>query len=64
MKREALIRSLRKEAKAMGVDFGVIPGRGKGSHYVIRFGERETLIKSGELTPVYVKVIRKQLGLD
>ncbi|WP_413711132.1 hypothetical protein [Rhizobium sp. Rhizsp82] len=42
----------------------VYEDRGKGSNYRVTFGDRFTTIKSGELTPGYVRLIRKQLGVD
>lgn len=62
MKRESLLRDLRKQARKSGVEFEVIKGRGKGAHYRVRYGTRWTTVKSGELTPTYVSLIRKQLG--
>lgn len=64
MKRDALIRDLRRLARVRGVPFRVVADRGKGGHCRVHFGERFTIIKSGELTPTYVKLIRKQLGID
>ncbi len=64
MKREQLLRDLRKLAKETGKQFDVYEDRGKGSHYRVTFGDRFTTIKSGELTPGYVRLIRKQLGVD
>jgi hypothetical protein len=63
VKREALIRELRKLAKEQGVDFEVDTGQGKGSHYRVKFGDKRTTIKSGDLTPLYVSLIKKQLGV-
>lgn len=63
MTREALIRELRKLARKQGVDFAVVENRGKGSHYRVKFGERWTTVKSGELTPTYVRLVKEQLGL-
>lgn len=63
MKREQLIRQLSKEARAAGGQLGVDMARGKGGHCVVRFGGRFSIIKSGEITPLMEKVIRKQLGL-
>lgn len=63
MKREALIRELRQCAKEMDVTFAVINNEGKGSHYKIVLGNRATIIKSGELSNVYVRAIKKQLGV-
>jgi hypothetical protein len=64
MTREALIRELRKLARKQGLDFRVIETRGKGSHYRVYYGDRFTTVKSGELKPGYVALIRKQLGVE
>ena len=63
MKREALIRELRKLARKEGVIFEVTEDHGKGSHYRVRYGEKFTTVKSGELKPGYVALIKKQLGV-
>jgi len=64
MTREALLRELRKWARRKGVHFAVIEDKGKGSHYRVEVGTRATVIKSGELRPGYVALIRKQLQID
>lgn len=64
MKRDALIRELRQIARKNGVEFRVVESRGKGSHYQVYYGDRSTTVKSGELRPGYVSLIRKQLGVD
>jgi len=63
MKREALLRELRKEARKRGVIYREERDAGKGSHYMVYFDKKNTIIKSGELSPTYVKLIKKQLGL-
>lgn len=63
MTRDQLIRLLKREAKASGWDFEVDVKLGKGSHYRVEMNGRKTTIKSGELSPLYVEIIRKQLGL-
>ncbi|GGA79686.1 hypothetical protein GCM10011491_03660 [Brucella endophytica] len=63
MKREALLRELRKLARKTGKTFEVNENRDKGAHYRVRFGDRETTIQSGELTPLRVEAIKKQLGI-
>ncbi len=63
MKREALIRELRQAAKEAGVEFEVFEAHGKGSHYRVRYGSKSTTLKSGEMTPLYAKLIKKQLGV-
>jgi hypothetical protein len=61
--REALLRELRKLARAKGLEFEVFTNRGKGSHFRVRLGTRWTIIKSGELTPTYVRLVKSQLGV-
>ncbi|WP_412058730.1 hypothetical protein [Bartonella sp. DGB2] len=63
MKRDALLRQLRTEARIRGVKFEVEKDAGKGSHYVVFFADKSTVIKSGELSPLYVKIVKKQLGV-
>jgi hypothetical protein len=63
MKREQLIRQLTKDAKATGGELLVEMARGKGGHCVVRFRGNFSVIKSGEITPLMAKIIRKQLGL-
>jgi hypothetical protein len=64
MTREALIRELRKWARKNDVHFEVIEDRGKGAHCRVELGSRNTIIKSGELRPGYVALIKRQLGVD
>ncbi|SFV15905.1 hypothetical protein SAMN02799631_06242 [Methylobacterium sp. 174MFSha1.1] len=64
MKRDALIRLLRRYAKKEGLDFALDTDAGKGSHYRLRLGGRVTTIQSGELTPHRVKRILDQLDVD
>ena len=63
MKREQLIRQLTKDAKATGGELVVDMARGKGGHCVVRFRGAFSIIKSGEITPLMEKIIRKQLCL-
>lgn len=64
MKREALIRELKAMARKEGKSFEIFTDKGKGSHYRVRLDGKLTTIKSGELTPGYVRLIKKQLGVD
>lgn len=63
MKREQLIRKFRQEAKDKGLPFAVDMARGKGGHCMVTVGDRITVIPSGEISPTFEKVIRRQLGL-
>ncbi|MDP9573013.1 UNVERIFIED_ORG: hypothetical protein J2W66_003506 [Agrobacterium larrymoorei] len=64
MKREQFLRELRKIAKDRQLDLEIFEDKGKGSHYRVKLNGKMTTIKSGELTPTYVRLVRKQLGID
>lgn len=64
MTREQFLQELRKLAKARDLRFDILKGSGKGSHYKIVFGDRATTLKSGEMTPGYMRLVKKQLGID
>jgi len=63
LKREALLRGLRALARKQNIEFEIFTNKGKGSHYRIRFGDKETTVQSGELNPHKVNRIKKQLGI-
>jgi hypothetical protein len=63
LKREQLIRELQKEAKDAELHLLVDWARGKGGHCIVRLNGNFTVIKSGEISPLMAKIIRKQLGL-
>jgi hypothetical protein len=64
VKREALLRALRRYARSHGVAFDLNPARGKGAHYRVRLADRITTVQSGELSRFHVERICKQLGID
>jgi len=64
MKREQLLRLPHKQAKAENRTFRVDMARGKGGHCVVWCDAQFAVVKSGEITPMMEKIIRKQLGLD
>jgi hypothetical protein len=68
MKRDRFISALREECAAHGWRLIVDTKLGKGSHYRLEVwnGDRmlsKTTLKSGDLSPLYEKLVRKQLGL-
>jgi hypothetical protein len=63
MKRDQLLRELRRIARGQGKTFEIFLDKGKGSHMRVKLGEKRTIIKDGEMNPGYVKLIRKQLGI-
>ena len=64
VKRDQFIRELNKQARQLGLALEIDMARGKGGHCVVRLDGRFSVIRSGEITPLMAKVIRKQLGLD
>jgi len=64
VKRDALIRALRKYARKQGLTLEVDEGSGKGSHYRARLGAAVTTIQSGELSPFHVDRICRQLKVN
>lgn len=64
MKRSEFTRRLkrfcRKTGRRMSVDYTM----GKGSHARITIDGRTTTIKQGELSPAYVALLLKQLGIS
>eukprot|EP01035_Chromulina_nebulosa_P057107 gene57107-78247_t len=63
MKREQFIRELRKLARDTNKTFEVFEDRGKGSHYRVRFDGRMSTVKSGDLTPAYMRLARRSLTM-
>jgi hypothetical protein len=51
MKREQLLRLLRREARKLELEFRVEKAEGKGSHYRVYTGNQVSTVKSGELKP-------------
>ncbi len=61
--RDQFLRALRKEGRKKGFSLFIEYGQGKGSHAKVRIGNRRTVVKDGELSPLYISFVRKQLGL-
>ena len=55
---------LRRYAKAHGLSFEVDSSRGKGSHVMVKLGNRKTVVKSGEIGRGLWNAMLKQLGID
>lgn len=62
--REQFLKILRKKCRKQHIEFEIIQGSGKGSHYKLKANGKVTFIKSGQISPQYMKLINKQLGLD
>jgi hypothetical protein len=61
---EQFPQRLRRYCHKSGLRFEVLPDHGKGSHYRVRVGERETTVPAGDVSPVMRGVILKQLGFS
>ena len=62
-----LLRKLRKLASRRHLDFAFDPTGGKGGHGAIKFGERETTLRSSrqkEIPKGTLRNMRSQLGID
>ena len=62
-KRDGFLADLRDEARDKGLIFEVSKRRGKGSHALVRVGDRVTTIPVREIDPKTARKIRKSLGL-
>jgi len=62
-KRDRFVAEIRSEAKARGLSFRFLAGRGKGGHALLFVGDRLTTLPSREIDPKTAAKIRKQLGL-
>jgi hypothetical protein len=63
MKRDQLIRRLRKLARKTGVPFEVESNVGKGSHYRVKWGTKVSTLQH-DLNPGRIERFLKQLGID
>lgn len=63
MNRTQFIRQLRRFCRETGCSVSVDYTMGKGSHARLTVNGRTTTIKSGELSPAYVALLLKQLGI-
>ena len=63
MHRREFLKTLRKEAKERDLEFEIDRKKGKGSHYMVRIGNRKTTVPK-RLTPTLARMTRKQLGLE
>jgi hypothetical protein len=63
MKREQFLSALRRWCRTNDRAFRVDTVAGKGSHIKVYVDDRGTIVKGGELSPIYVQLVLKQLGL-
>jgi hypothetical protein len=63
MTRGQFLRRLRKYCRQLGLSVSVEESRGKGSHVTVEVADRRTIVKGGRLSPIYIKLVLRQLGL-
>lgn len=63
MTRGQFLRRLRKYCRQLGLSVSVEESRGKGSHVTVEGADRRTIVKGGRLSPIYIKLVLRQLGL-
>jgi hypothetical protein len=63
MKREQLLSALRRWCRRNGHSLRIDTVAGKGSHIKVHVNGRATIVKAGELSPIYVQLILKQLDI-
>ena len=62
--RERFLQRLRRYCRQNGLDFEILPDRGKGSHCRVRVGAHETTVPARDISPIMQSVILKQLGFS
>lgn len=63
MKREQLLSALRRWCRRNGQALRIDTVAGKGSHIKVYVDGKATIVKDGDLSPIYVQLILKQLGI-
>ena len=63
MKRDQFLKELRRLARKEGHKLSIVTNKGKGSHIRVTCNGKTTTIKDGELTPGYVRLLKKQFGI-
>jgi hypothetical protein len=63
MRRERLLSELRRWCRKNGRTLRVDTVGGKGSHVKVYVDAASTIVKDGDLSPIYIEIILKQLGL-
>jgi hypothetical protein len=63
MKRGPFLSAIRAWCRKNARSFEVDTVAGKGSHVKVRVGASATIVKDGELSPIYMEIVLKQLGI-
>jgi hypothetical protein len=62
-KRDRFVSAIREVAKARGLSFRFVTGRGKGGHALLFVGDKVTTLPSRQIDPKTAAKIKRQLGL-
>ncbi len=63
MKRQQLLSAIRRWCRRNGHTLRIDTVGGKGSHIKVYVDGKATIVKVGELSPIYVQLVLKQLGI-
>lgn len=63
MNGDEFVRRMKKLGRATGISVRLVAHRSKGSHQTLYFGDRLTIVQSGEIPPGTLHAMLKQLGL-
>ena len=63
LKRAKLVKAIRRWARDNDLSFEGDEIKGKGSHVRVFIDDKSTIVKHGELSPSYVDLVLKQLGI-
>ena len=58
------MRRVRKLGRRTGISVSVTVDKGKGSHVVVGYGRRSTVVKHGEIKKGLLRGMLRQLGID
>lgn len=61
---QEFLRKLRRYARKHGLPLVYEPSRGKGSHALVRLGDRMTTLSKGEIAPGRLRAMLRQLDID
>ena len=64
MNGRVFVRRARRYANRQGHSINFYPDRGKGSHGLLRVGNRSTIVKHSEIGPGLLASMLKDLGID
>ncbi len=64
MNGKEFIRKVRKLGRKTGHSVRLVPYRGKGGHQTLFYGERHTIVQTGEIPTGTFRAMCRQLGIN